>query len=174
MATINKITSGSRITCVNFTLILALVLPLTIYAQSTQQTVAINIAAQPLDQAITQLAAQTGVLIGVDASLIADKQAPAVSGHYTAEQAIMLLLAGSGLIAVENAPGRYTLESASLNSQSKSDSSNQLLFPEVKVSSTMEDDSPHNKSYSRRNASTASRIDLPIMKTPFSVQVVTQ
>lgn len=48
----------------------------------SEQAIEINIAPQPLGQAITQLATQTGLLIGVDASLIADKQADALKGRY--------------------------------------------------------------------------------------------
>ncbi len=72
----------------------------------TQQTIAIDLAAQPLEQAITQLATQAGLLIGVDASLVAGKQAPALNGRFTPLQAIGQLLKGSGLIVIENAPGR--------------------------------------------------------------------
>ncbi|MBX3629714.1 MAG: STN domain-containing protein [Nitrosomonas sp.] len=36
-----------------------------------------------------------------------------MNGRYTPEQAIMYLLKGSGLTAVESAPGRYTLVAAS-------------------------------------------------------------
>lgn len=85
--------------------------------ESSQQTVEINIAEQPLSQAITQLATQMGILIGVDARLVADKQASAINGRYTPEQAITKLLTGSGLVAVENAPGQYTLEFSHVNPQ---------------------------------------------------------
>ncbi|WP_341644803.1 hypothetical protein [Thauera sp. SDU_THAU2] len=41
----------------------------------------LSISAQPLDKALTELAAKTGLLIGVDSSLLAGKQAPAINGR---------------------------------------------------------------------------------------------
>ncbi|MCB1950121.1 MAG: TonB-dependent receptor plug domain-containing protein, partial [Nitrosomonas sp.] len=139
-------------------------------AQATQQGVDIYIDAQPLGQAITQLAEQTGILIGTDASLVANKQSPLISGRYTAEQAIMQLLKGSGLSAIESAPGQYTLI-ASSDTRSNSDP---VKLPEVRVTGFMDPDAPGNPSYTRTNASTATRVDLPLMITPASVQVVPQ
>ena len=139
-------------------------------AQTTQPGVDIYIDAQPLDQAITQLAEQTGILIGADASLIANKQAPVINGRYTAEQAMMQLLKGSGLSAVESAPGQYTL----IASSDISRNNDTVKLPEVKVTGFMDPDAPGNPSYTRTNASTATRVDLPLMITPASVQVIPQ
>lgn len=83
------------------------------YAQSSNApTVHIQMPAQPLGQALTQLAAQTGLLIGVDAALVSGKTAPAIDGNYTPEQALHLLLQGSGLQATRQANGGYTLSAA--------------------------------------------------------------
>ncbi len=136
-----------------------------------QQTIAIDIAAQPLEQAITQLATQADLLIGVDASLVAGKQAPALNGYFTPMQAIGQLLRGSGLIVVENAPGRYTLEAAPANLQTRNDAE-AVTLPEIKVSGEMEPDSPDNRSYSRSSAFSATKTDTSIMETPVSIQTV--
>lgn len=58
-----------------------------------------SLAAQPLGQALNDLARQAGVAITVDAALVAGKKASAVSGSMTAKQALERLLAGSGLVA---------------------------------------------------------------------------
>ncbi|HCR79947.1 MAG TPA: TonB-dependent siderophore receptor, partial [Alcanivorax sp.] len=71
----------------------------------------INLPAQPLDQAVIDLARQTGLAIGGDASLLDGKQTPALSGDYTPEQALRALLAGSGVTAVRVDSG-YRLEAA--------------------------------------------------------------
>lgn len=172
MTTINKIPSRYRIVLFN-TLVsfLYIFVSMGSYAQSAQQAVAINITAKPLGQAITQLAAQTGVLIGVDASLVEGKQAPAISGHYTPEQAITQLLKDSGLIAVENAPGRYTLEPAPANHLASSDTGTAIL-PEIKVRSIFDPNSPYNTSYTRNKATAATKTNTPIMETPVSIQVI--
>lgn len=71
----------------------------------------VNLPVQPLDQAVIELARQTGLAIGGDASLLQGKQAPALNGEYTPEAALQALLAGSGVTASRNANG-FKLEKA--------------------------------------------------------------
>lgn len=138
------------------------------FAQPTEQNaIEINLPAQSLGQSITQLATQTGVLIGVDASLVANKQAPKLNGRYTPAEALKNILSGSGLVAVESGPNNYTLEKLQLASNAEP-----VKLPEVKVTSFMDPDAPGNPSYTRSNSSTATKSNLPLMKTPISVQVV--
>lgn len=59
----------------------------------------ITIAAQPLGQALNELARQAGLQLLFPPALVAGKTAPAVSGTLTPGQAVDRLLAGSGLIA---------------------------------------------------------------------------
>ncbi|MBX3640099.1 MAG: TonB-dependent receptor plug domain-containing protein, partial [Nitrosomonas sp.] len=160
--------SGCRAILCGYILFSCCVFAAGTYAESQQHTIEINIAAQPLDQAITQLATQTGILIGADASLIANKQVQALNGRYTPEQAIMQLLKGSELAAVESAPGRYTLVAAS-NTRSSSET---VRLPEMKITGFTDPDAPGNPGYTRTNASTATKSNLPIIKTPVSVQVI--
>nr|WP_145549970.1 TonB-dependent receptor [Variovorax boronicumulans] len=60
-------------------------------------TRSISIAAQPLGNALNELARQADLQLGFPAALVAGKTAPAVSGQLTAQQALDRLLAGSGL-----------------------------------------------------------------------------
>ncbi|HRN81821.1 TonB-dependent siderophore receptor [Nitrosomonas europaea] len=136
----------------------------------TQQTIAIDLAAQPLEQAITQLATQAGLLIGVDASLVAGKQAPALNGRFTPLQAIGQLLKGSGLIVIENAPGRYTLEAAPAGHTNSNTEA--VTLPEMKITGMIDPNSPDNRSYSRPSSFSATKTDTRIMETPVSIQVV--
>ena len=95
-------------------LLLGLLTPLSLIQPALAQTQApqtINLPAQPLDQAVIDLARRTGLAIGGDASLLAGKQASALSGDYTPEQALRALLAGSGVTAVRVDSG-YRLEAA--------------------------------------------------------------
>lgn len=71
-------------------------LPATAQAQSPQ-SYRFDIPAGPLSTALTRLGAQSGLLLSVDGALTQGKTAPAVSGDLTPEQALELLLAGSGL-----------------------------------------------------------------------------
>ncbi len=143
-----------------------------IWAQSASaQNVEINLPAQPLGSALTQLATQTGVLVGVDASLVAGKQGASVNGYYTPQQAFTQLLAGSGLVAAETTPGRFVLESLPVNRQAIRDTET-VKLPEMTITGMMEENSPYNTSYTLPTAAAVNKTDTPIMKTPASIQVV--
>ena len=74
--------------------------PLHAQAQSSATapaTRSISIAAQPLGNALNELARQADLQLGFPAALVAGKTAPAVAGQLTAQQALDRLLAGSGL-----------------------------------------------------------------------------
>lgn len=65
----------------------------------TAPVVSVSIAAQPLGQALNELARQANLQLSFPAALVTGKTAPAVSGNLTARQALDRLLAGSGLAA---------------------------------------------------------------------------
>lgn len=71
------------------------------YAQSAGAAAvaprAISIAAQPLAQALNELARQADLQMSFPAALVDGKAAPAVSGQLSAQQALDRVLAGSGL-----------------------------------------------------------------------------
>ncbi|MCG7756074.1 MAG: TonB-dependent receptor [Nitrosomonas sp.] len=171
MTTHNKTISGHRLVRIVFISILSFSQSITLHAEPAQQPAEISIPAQPLGEAITQLALQAGVWIGVDANLVAGKQAPAIQGRYTPDQAIMQLLAGSGLVALENSPGRFTVEAAAKAPHADSDKKT-VTLPEIKVSSAIDPNSPYNTSYTRTAATAATKTNAPIMQTPVSIQVV--
>lgn len=61
--------------------------------------ITVSIPAQPLAQALNELARQANLQMSFPAALVAGKAAPAVAGRLTARQALNQLLAGSGLAA---------------------------------------------------------------------------
>ncbi|AZD68242.1 Fe(3+) dicitrate transport protein [Pseudomonas chlororaphis] len=66
-------------------------------AHAEQAPSAIHIQAQPLGQALSQLGLQTSLQVFFSPELVAGKQAPAVDGNLSPEQALRQLLLGSGL-----------------------------------------------------------------------------
>ncbi len=66
---------------------------------STPGAMVFSMPAQPLAQALNELARLANLQMSFPAALVADKTAPAVSGRLTARQALDRLLAGSGLDA---------------------------------------------------------------------------
>lgn len=129
---------------------------------------AIAIAAQPLSQALAELARQTGTTLVAAPALLAGKTAPAVSGQLSARQALDRLLAGSGLIGsldggvimVRQAPvaGREATLGAV------------TVTAEAERSGTTEG----TGSYTTGSMSTATRLPLSIRETPQSVTVITR
>ncbi|GGI55037.1 TonB-dependent siderophore receptor [Oxalicibacterium solurbis] len=129
------------------------------FAQSAATPVSINIVAQPLAQALNELARQAQLELIVQPSLVAGKTAPAVSGSLTPQQALNRLLAGSGLVATVNG------KTAVVNLVPAS--SGQL--PAVTVTAAMENDS-----YVATRSASGFKTDTPIIETPQSVSVVTR
>lgn len=84
-------------------------------AQTAQQqpagALALDIQSQPLPRAIAALSAAAGVQILYTQSEPFNRQAPALKGSFTVDQALARLLAGSGLVAQRIGAG-YTLAPA--------------------------------------------------------------
>ncbi len=93
---------------------LALVLAVTGVAtlsQAARADTAIHIQAQPLASALSQLGQQTSLQVFFNPQLVAGKQAPAVDGNLSPEEALNVLLRGSGL-DYDLQDGSVTLRSA--------------------------------------------------------------
>ncbi|WGL28839.1 secretin and TonB N-terminal domain-containing protein [Pectobacterium brasiliense] len=73
---------------------------------ATAPAQSIHLPAQSLEKSLTQLARQTGVNFGVDSQLVAGKQAPALEGNYTVEQALGRLLNSNNLYAEPTETGK--------------------------------------------------------------------
>ncbi|MCA1323603.1 TonB-dependent siderophore receptor [Herbaspirillum sp. alder98] len=69
-----------------------------------------DIPAGPLDQSLNQFAAQSRSLLVVDPEITRGKQGPALSGSYSHERALELLLSGSGLQAERRADGGIVIQ----------------------------------------------------------------
>ena len=65
---------------------------------AASQPQAITLPAMPLDQAVTELAGQTGLTVGGDSSLLRGRTSPPLNGTYSPIDALRLLLQGSGVI----------------------------------------------------------------------------
>lgn len=76
------------------------------------QTTALDLPAQPLDQALMGLARQSGARIVFSTDLTESRQAPALRGALTVREALDRLLAGTGLQAVPTADSGYTVRRA--------------------------------------------------------------
>jgi iron complex outermembrane receptor protein len=126
-----------------------------------------NLPAAPLPQALQQLADIAQIQITYDPDLVSNQRAPALNGTYTPNEALAHLLAASQLRVQEASPGRYHLVQ-----KASADEQQPVKLPEVKVTGEVKADALGNPSYTRSTASTATRTNTPLIKTPISVQVI--
>ena len=77
-------------------------------AVASEQSRSYAIPAGPLDQALNRFASEAGILLSVDAQLTAGKRSPGLNGRYSVAEGFSLLLAGTGLRAL-NQGGNYAL-----------------------------------------------------------------
>ncbi|MEM1132118.1 MAG: TonB-dependent receptor [Pseudomonadota bacterium] len=91
--------------------------PATALAQQTgaQQ---VEIAAQPLSQALSEIARRYGVRFRASEQLTRGKRAPRIAGTLTAEQAFARALSGSGLVARRGRDGAFVIARASAQTTS--------------------------------------------------------
>lgn len=89
-------------------------LTMALLAASTQ-TIAANeqqyqLSAQPLANALTELATQSGKTIFAPSSLVSELKAPALAGTYNLEQALAILLKGTKLEAITDKSGAIVIQ----------------------------------------------------------------
>ena len=94
----------------------------------------ISIAHTSLDQALKQLAIQTGITISYDATSLSKIKSTALKGNYSVDQALALLLQPHQLNSVKTASGGYSIQ-AQINT-AKSQIPNQLQANEGSVTGT--------------------------------------
>jgi len=146
--------------------VMALTLPATAQTQEAFADAAhYSIPPGSLEQSINRFASQAGIAISMDADKINNLTTDGLEGTYSVESGLTALLKNSGFTFERNAAG-YVLVQAKTTERSFA------TLPEVKITGFTDPDAPGNPSYTRTNASTATKSNLPIMKTPISVQVI--
>ncbi|MBV7536599.1 TonB-dependent receptor [Duganella sp. sic0402] len=160
--------SRTRLTLAPLALAVAMALgaaPLAHAAASADTLVELTIAAQPLSQALGELARKTGTTFVAAPALLANKQAPALSGRLSLRQALDRLLAGSGLLAhIDN--NAITLTPAPKPGA-------ESLLQEVTVNAKADPSTEGSGSYTAR-ALTIGKGVQSLRETPQSVTVVTR
>ena len=130
-----------------------------------------NIAAGPLGRTLSTFSAQAGIALSFDPALTDGLLSPALSGTYSARDALNRLLGGSGLELVQRTDGTYTLNKATAATATPRESS---TLPEVQVTAVQSATTEGTGSYTTGSASTATRLNLSIRETPQSVSVITR
>ena len=127
-----------------------------------------NIAPQPLASALNRLAAQSGLRVIVDGSLVSGKNSPGVVGSKEPQAALAEVLSGSGLTWRPTAEGSVTLEKAV-------ESGGALQLGETAITAQQLGETTENSgSYTTGAMQTATKLPLTLRETPQSVSVVTR
>jgi len=129
-------------------------------ATAAATPIAFNIPAQPLGQALNELARQANLQMTFPAALVAGKQAPAVSGQLTVRQALDRMLSGSGLTSAMDGP-TVLIKQAPMPAATSAEP--ETLLPAVTVTG-----------YRADRVVGASKTDEALMDAPQNVLVVTR
>lgn len=146
------------------------------HAQSTQGARTYALPAGPLGSALTAFAGQAGVLLSFDPALAAGKSSPALNGAYPLEDAFALLLKDSGLKAVKQPSGDYTLHRRATAAEpaARGEATLGTIVVQASADASVEG---LTKSYAGGQVARGGRVGLlgnrDIMETPFSTTAYT-
>ena len=138
----------------------------TIYADPVH----LNIPSVPLPEAVEQITQSSGANIDYNDIPLPNYQVAALDGEYDVKTVLDQVLEKGNMTAVETEQNRYVIQLAQADNTSNM-VADATTMPEVTVTAEGAR-SPYNKSYTRAKSVTATRTDVSIMDTPFSVQVV--
>ena len=131
-----------------------------------------RIAAGPLAPALRQLASTANILLTFTAEQTEGKRTAGVNGRHPAAGALSLLLAGSGLRAVQLDNGAFVLRVDETLAPAASDTAT-LPLVTVTGATVADGTTEGTDSYTTSSMSTATRLNLSMRETPQSITVIT-
>lgn len=137
-------------------------------AQASARLQTFHVAAGSLSSVLNDFSSQAGIYLAGSDSLAAGKRSAGLDGEYSVEQALALLLAGSGLVAVPQGAGGYVLQPAAQGGTMQLDAT--LINSQGLASANGQDD----KGYRATHSAAASKTSTALADTPRSVSVVTR
>lgn len=137
---------------------------------SSGQRLAFDQPAQPLINALRAFGRQTQFQVLYDEAVLGGRQAPALRGSFTPQEAMDRLLAGTGVTAHSTEQGTFTLRKAPAPEPAPQASAGTTLSTVNVTSQRMA--APGSYVGSGRSAST--KLDTPLIETPRSISIVTQ
>ncbi len=144
-----------------------------------------EIAAKPLAGALAEFAAKTNLQVLYSGELTRGLNSPGVTGRHEPEDALKILLTGSGLnyrftdantITLERAPSAPALPAESSadtqSERSAQKSEKPVKVPEIVVKEVRQ--RGREMSYMAEETNTATKSSLPLLETPQSISVITR
>ncbi len=149
---------------------LASVVPGVALAQSaTQQAVrSYDIPAGSLSSALSRFAGEAGVLLSVDGSLLQGLQSNGLQGQYGVDEGFSTLLHGSGLQAVRDSQGNYSLARPTAQNDAVE------LQPMTVEGFALGNALGSMEGYNATHSSVATKTSMPLVETSQTVSVVTR
>ena len=131
---------------------------------TTQQSY--SIAAGQLDTALNRFAVMADIEIAFDAALTGGVQTAGLQGHYSVDEGLQRLLAGTGLAAVRRTDGSYRLEARPTD----------VDLPLVRVEADWMQETAYGPVHgiAATRSATGTKTDTPIIETPQSISVVSR
>lgn len=129
-----------------------------------------TIPAGSLETALIRLGQSAGVMISYTAAEVAGKQTGGIDGSYTVGEALVMLVAGTGLQPVAETNGGFSLHKAP-----EADGATPVsTLPAVNVVTNAENAFGPVVGYRATRSATATKTDTPLAETPQAVTVVTR
>ena len=126
---------------------------------------AFNITASSLDEALSNFGQQSGILVSISGVLSQGKRSQGVQGNYSVEQALKILLNGTGLTLLRQAQGSYIIiDSSKANTDIMTLGALQISDSQLNAPLAP---------YTVEQAPSTTRSNVPIAETSRSVQVIT-
>lgn len=144
-------------------------LPLSAHASETRAA-AFDVPAGDLDLALSRFGQQAGIQLAVDASVTAGRRSPGVQGTLPLAAALQALLAGTGLEAVRDTLGEYTLRTAPAQTNGAAATLGAVNVTANQLGEITES----SGSYTPGAIATATRLVLTPRETPQSISVITR
>jgi iron complex outermembrane receptor protein len=136
-----------------------------------------NLSAGALGVTLTQIAQQSGQAISVDPELVRGRQAPAVSGNFTAAEAVRQAIGNNDLQLLQTGNGTLTLKRAEAGAAaSAAASAAGSTLPSISVTGARDTETaigPVGGYVARRSAS-STKTDTSLLETPQSISIVTR
>ena len=131
------------------------------------QALSFNLPAGPLAGTLNAIASQSGHIVSLEPALVQGKQAPAVLGQMTAEQAMEAALRGSGLQLRITGQGNFSVEPAPQNAEA-------LQLGVTNITERSPDATTEGSGSYTARAVTIGKGSHSLKETPQSVTVITR
>ncbi len=141
-------------------------------AQSAQQLAvrSYDIPAGSLSSALSRFAGEAGVMLSVDGRLLGNRQSSGLRGQYGVEEGFDALLRGSGLQALRDERGTYSLVPEPSGEQTNAVE----LKPMVVEGFALGNALGEMEGYNATHSSVATKTSMPLVETSQTVSVVTR